>query len=464
MRRNFPICSSVLTNIAMWPARVMAAAAVAVSWMLLTVAAHATAEASLQAEYESAYQAVYEDPENYTHAWRFVIAAKKLGTFDAYETAIGVLEPILLVDEDQQLIRSEVGLLYFRLGAYAAAKAHLQEALDSGKLSAEREAVVKTALSRARRETQQNRFRGAVTAGIRYQSNPSFVSDSDTITFQDTQLQVAGLPQPEGDANFFLSSWFRHQYDLDLQNEATIDTKASLYFTQQFDLTENDILSFAAEPGFSFKPLRRQAPWLWLRPHIYGNVLTVGDDLYALTYGGGIDVIGELTDRIRTEVTYQRRQRDFRATADRPFAELLDGAENHYQIKTVILLPKRFSLNLRGLGIQSMTERAFKDNWLWAVAGQLNYRYAPPVGWGDSQWRAWLRVVGEFRGFDAPNPSLSATEERNDQRVTVAVGNSANIYRSLDLNFEYLVQNQESDFTQFEFINHSGLVSLTYRY
>ena len=439
-------------------------AALLLSWALLPSLARAETDASHQAEYESAYQAVYEDPENFTHAWRFVIAAKRLGTFDAYETAIGVLEPILLVDQDQQLIRSEVGLLYYRLGAYAAAKAHLQEALASGQLSAEREAVVKTALSRSRRETQQNRIRGAVTAGIRYQSNPSFVSDSDTITFQDTQLQVAGLPQPEGDANFFLSSWFRHQYDLDLQNEATIDTKASLYFTQQFDQTEQDILSFAAEPGFAFKPLRRQAPWLKLRPHIYGNVLTVGDELYALSYGGGIDVISDLTDRVRTEMTYQRRQRDFRATTDRPFAELLDGAENHYQVKAVILLPRRFSLNVRGLGIQSMTERRFKDNWLWAVAGQLNYRYEPPIGWGDSQWRAWLRVVGEFRGFDAPDPMLSATEERNDQRVTVAVGNSANIYRSLDLNFEYLVQNQESDFNQFDFINHSGLVSLTYRY
>ncbi len=419
------------------------------------------ADESARAEFDSAYEAVLQDPENYTHVWRFVLAAKRIGD---YEAAIGVLEPILLVDANQQLIRSEVGLLYYRMGAYDAAKSHLQIALDSGELSPKREAVVATTLAQAKRQTRQNKIGGAVTTGFRYQSNPTFVSDSDTVTFQDTQLQLAGVPTADGDGNFFLSSWLRHQYDLNRQNEAAFDTNATLYFTQQFDETETDVLSFAIEPGFAVKPLRRQAPWLKVRPHLYGNVLTIGDERYALSYGGGLDVITDITDRIRTEFSYQRRQKDFRATPERPFAELLDGAENHYQVRALILLPKRFSLNLRGLGIQTVTDDEIRDNWLWAVSGQVNYRYRPQFGWGQAQWRAWLRVVGEFRNFDNPDPVLSATEEREDQRITVAVGNSANLYKSLDLNFEYLVQNQESEFEQFEFINHSGIVSLTYRY
>ncbi len=423
--------------------------------------AHASTDESARAEFDSAYEAVLQDPGNYTHVWRFVIAAKRIGD---YEAAIGVLEPILLVDSNQQLIRSEVGLLYYRMGAYDAAKSHLQIALASGELSPERAATVSSVLARAEKQTRRNKISGAVTAGLRYQSNPTFVSNSDTVTFQDTQLLLSAVPDPEGDGNFFLSSWFRHQYDLNRQNEAAFDTNATLYFTQQFDETDTDILSFAAEPGFAFKPFRLSAPWLHLRPHLYGNVLTIADDLYALSYGAGLDATADITDRIRTEFTYQRRQRDFDATPERPFAELLDGSEDHYRVQAFFLLPKRFVLKLSGLGIRTSTDAEIKDNWLFGVAGQLNYRYPPPLAWGDSQWRAWLRVVGEFREFDDPDPALSSTVERKDQRLTVAVGNSANLYKSLDLNIEYLVQNQESEFNQFEFVNHSGIVSVTYRY
>ena len=77
MQRKLPKRLNILLCGDDWRLK-LAATVIALFCVLQISTTEAAIDQSLQAEYESAYQAVYDEPENYTHAGRFVIAAKRL--------------------------------------------------------------------------------------------------------------------------------------------------------------------------------------------------------------------------------------------------------------------------------------------------------------------------------------------------------------------------------------------------
>lgn len=418
-------------------------------------------EFDLDRAYRAAYQDLMENPADRGTIWRFVRAAKAVQN---YEAAIGVLEPVLLIDADQPLVRSELGLLYYRLASYDAAREHLKASLAGGRLTENRETLVRSVLARAEKKTQDNRFRGALTFGGRFQSNPSAEPDGGITTVNGNEVILNAVFDREDDGNVFLSAWAIHEYDLGLQNEFSLDTRGGFYATRQFSADETNVVTGTLEPGFSFRPFRRSAPWFKVRPHAVGNLLTIADHMVALSFGGGIDLRAEFKDGVRAWAKYQFRQRDFFADSLRPTLEARDGYENHFRLGLKYPVYRWLNVRVKTGAIQTEADAARHNNWNYSVAGDISIHYPPPVNIGDANWRAWVRVDQEFTDFSSVDPALSTTEERLDKQFTFGIGNSANVYRNVDLNLEYSLQDQTSNFDQFEFTNHSGIASVTLRY
>ncbi len=412
-----------------------------------------------QTEFRVSFEALQQNPTDTSAIWRFVAAATEIGD---YEAAIGVLEPLLLVDSSQQVIRSEVGLLYYLLGSYAAAEPHLRQALDSGKLSPKRESLVRRALSTTQKRNRRNSLTGSVTLGARHQSNPTAFPESDSATVGGTDIALADEFVRDSDTNAFASGWLHHKFDLDWQNEAAFDTRIYAYATRQFEATETNVLTATIEPGFSFRPLRKTAHWLELRPHLVGNALSIEDQLYALTYGVGADLGADFESGIKVNVRYQFRERDFRSSAERPLADDLDGNEHHYKLSIGAPLPSNFTIVAKGYVIATNADAERRDNINYLISGALYKDYKAPLGIGSTNWRAWIRLDREYRNFDNVDPVISTTIKREDRRWIVSAGNTANIFEQIDLNIEYTYYDQSSAFRQYEYSNHTGTLSLSY--
>lgn len=413
------------------------------------------------AEFQDSFQALQRDPANPKVIWRFVRAAKVIGD---YEAAIGVLEPILLIDADQQIIRSEIGLLYYKLGSYAAAEEHLSKALSSGKLSKKRARIVERVLGEVEDQNDRNRFVAAVTLGTRYQSNPTAASNDTLATFAGEDLALDDQIVRDDDGNVFLSGWFQHKYDFDLQNEASFDTRGALYATRQFEAHETNLLTATLEPGFSFKPFRHSARWLSVRPHILGNVLWLEDNLYSTSYGAGANLSFAYANNIHADITYQYRRRDYSNSSERPDAEDRNGHEDHYRARLILPLPESFAIRLKLNAIETDAKADRLDSWSYTLSGKLMKNYRAPMGLGDTNWHAWIRLDRMFRDFDGLDPTLSLSERRKDRRWIFAAGNTANIVENLDLNLEYATYDQSSNFKQYEYINHTGTISFSYSF
>ena len=83
---------------------------------------------SLPARYDAAFQETLRDPANLDALFRFASLAVESGDL---EGAVSALERMLILNPDQPRVRIELGVLYFRLGSYPAARSYLETALAS---------------------------------------------------------------------------------------------------------------------------------------------------------------------------------------------------------------------------------------------------------------------------------------------------------------------------------------------
>jgi tetratricopeptide (TPR) repeat protein len=83
--------------------------------------------------YDVAFQETLRKPADPTTLVAFAEIAIKIGDL---EGAISALDRLLLIDGDQPEVKLELGVLYFRLGSFEAARGYLEEARASGRASA----------------------------------------------------------------------------------------------------------------------------------------------------------------------------------------------------------------------------------------------------------------------------------------------------------------------------------------
>ena len=79
--------------------------------------------AAAQQQKEEVFQQLFKDPTNLSLLFKYANLSILVGDL---EGAIGVFEQMLIYDSELPRIRLELGVLYFRLGAYALASNYLK--------------------------------------------------------------------------------------------------------------------------------------------------------------------------------------------------------------------------------------------------------------------------------------------------------------------------------------------------
>ncbi len=87
----------------------------------------------MRALYDTAFQETLRKPSDPATLVGFAEIAIKVGDL---EGAISALDRLLLIDGDQPEVKLELGVLYFRLGSFEAARSYLEEARVSARASA----------------------------------------------------------------------------------------------------------------------------------------------------------------------------------------------------------------------------------------------------------------------------------------------------------------------------------------
>jgi len=274
-----------------------------------------------KAALDALYQRVLRDPKNVRLTLQYAQLAKDYGD---YEAAIAAYEKLLLFNPTLQDIQYELGVLYFSLESYGAAKNYFEKVTASRRASKSLRDNAAAYLKEIERRLSPTRFSGYVHAGLRYQTNANFGSSAGIAQFggQDVLLQPAFVKKPDWNA-FLLNDLFFSQ---DFGNRGDrFEVTLSDYYAKQFQATQVDLA--IAELQFGPRLMFFPEYFSNTTTHIYGivNGVMLGDDPYYRTLGSGISLDSKLNPVTTISASVEYRDRRFYDSTTYPIADQLTG-------------------------------------------------------------------------------------------------------------------------------------------
>ena len=167
-----------------------------------------------QQERQRVFDSIIEDPTNLDNLFNYANLSILVGDLEA---AIGIFEQMLIYKPDLPRIKLELGVLYFRLGAYASAKRYLDDVknYDPPKEVTEKVAVF---LDQIENETRLFKSQTVISLGGGISSNANAGLDTDVVTVVGDlgAIDLAISNQPESDS--YTTVGFSSQITQDLRH------------------------------------------------------------------------------------------------------------------------------------------------------------------------------------------------------------------------------------------------------
>jgi tetratricopeptide (TPR) repeat protein len=270
--------------------------------------------ASVQREKEEVFKQLFKDPTNLSLLFKYANLSILVGDLEA---AIGVFEQMLIYDSELPRIRLELGVLYFRLGAYPMATNYLKSVKEFNP-PAEVEAKVNQFLEAVVSAEKPFQWKQNLSIGFKRTTNGNSGINADFIEIGDFLLDV----DPESKRQRDRSSLFNYSLSIDQDLNHPRGDNIQYFFSygadrldtfKQFDVQSN-VLSVRRnlnldENFFSFFSLEDPV----FAPNI--NLLRVVLNREEILRSGRIslDYSGRLDNGSSMLFTYYREEKIFRS-------------------------------------------------------------------------------------------------------------------------------------------------------
>jgi len=205
-----------------------------------------------------------------------------------YEGAIAALERTLVYNPHLTRAKYELGVLYFRLGSYAQAVLHFEDALSDPALDPILARRIDGYLSTARKQLQRSRFTGVLQFGLRYNSNVAGVPGSDFVRAFGLDLPSIRPFPKQADGSFFGLGDISHVYDFENPRGDIWESQFSGYGALQFNVSPLDVglMDFSTGPRLALAP--ELLPGWTVHPFASAGGALISDRRYSSSYGGGV--------------------------------------------------------------------------------------------------------------------------------------------------------------------------------
>src|SRR4029453_10378222 len=266
----------------------------------------ASASSELRGQYDAAFQETMRKPADLDVLFRFASLATQIGDL---EGAISALERMLLINAALPRVRLELGVLYYRLGSYEAARTYLASALKSPALPADVRRKAEEYLAEIDSKASPSSFGGDVFFGWRYQSNANLGPAASRVLLfgQPANLNQAGLGT--ADWGVVSSLQVRHRWDFGQQDKSALETQFAAYANRQFHLSAANVSLLDLTTGPRFQVFNGLYEDVSLRPFVTGGYVWVNHTSSYGSWGGGLEGSVLLADGLRnnTIVVFRRQ-------------------------------------------------------------------------------------------------------------------------------------------------------------
>ena len=167
-----------------------------------------------QAERQRVFDSIIDDPTNLENLFNYANLSILVGDLEA---AIGIFEQMLIYKPDLPRIKLELGVLYFRLGAYASAKRYLDDIKNYDPPKEVKEKV-EVFLEQIENETRLFKTQSVLSFGMGLSGNANAGLDTDVVTVVGDlgaiDLNISNKPK----SDTYITSAFSSQITQDLRH------------------------------------------------------------------------------------------------------------------------------------------------------------------------------------------------------------------------------------------------------
>ena len=363
------------------------------------------------------FQAMMRDPADLDIAFRYAELSSRAGDL---EGAIATLERMLIFAPGLPRLQLELGVLYYRLGAYETAQTYFDQALAAPNVPEEVRNKVEPYLSAIGEKSAPERFSGTVTSGLRWQSNANAAPESRLVrtTLLSDPLLLDPAALSDDDINGFVAGNFRYSRDMAGQGdrfEASLQTYGALY--AEHDEINTGFAELTLGPTFNLERLDIADATFG----VYGILggVTLKEDPYLLSGGIGMSLAKLLAPATRLTLRGEIRGESFRDSDLRPTASQRSGERLRGQIG----LEHQLTAQIMLFGILSGENREADSDDLsytelgFQLGGVVDFRSPFPAQ--ADPWSLGLVAGYLDRDYEEADRLFSLTEAEEDEEFFV---------------------------------------------
>ncbi len=415
-----------------------------------------------QAQYEEAFQETLRQPANLDVLFRFASLAAETGDL---EGAISALERMLIINPDIPRVRLELGVLYFRLGSYQAARTYLQTALNSPSLPPEIRSRAEQFMAETQKRLSPSYFSGEAFLGWRYQSNANLGPSNSNILLFGAPANLNQTATGTPDWGVVSSLQVSHRYDLNTQDKGALETQFTAYANRQFQVATSNVSLLQLTTGPRFQVFGGMLEDMTLKPFVSVGYVLLYDTPYYGTYGGGLEVNTLLTGRLRNVSTFSTGLQDHPNTWYLPNNNQYSGTA--YTGTTYFEFQLSETVSLFGNGTASRYQANLtptQSYMLWGLGGGMAFRFADPLFRSAQAWTIGFAYTVQWWTYDAPDVVVDPDTMRLqlDSIFSVTLGVPFDNRTTLRLSGGRFARN--SNLPNYAFENMTGMFGVSWRF
>lgn len=374
----------------------------------------ASADAPLEARktYDDSFKAMIQDPANLDKTFAFAQAAIAVGDL---EGAISSLERMLFVNPNLPRIRLELGVLYFRLGSFVAAKQYFESVLEQPDVPDPVRERVNTFMAEIAKRDTRHHWSGSVFGGVKFQTNANTATGTGNVLVGGVNAQLDARFTSKKDWNIFTAVSLKHMYDMDQAASDTWDTNVTTYVSRQADQKQVNVTLGEINSGPTLKVFPNSGLDPVFRPYAIGTAVLIDDipDYYAP--GAGANLTLTFAPDIQGEATLEMRDKRFQNTVAATTKTNRDGIETIARLKATYLLTPSISFNLNPSWTRQNTDNDSDANTEYAFGVGFLWSFGSPLKWLSAPWALIGNATRAYTIYDSVDSTISTAQIRTDR-------------------------------------------------
>lgn len=370
-------------------------------------------EATSEQRREALLQQMLARPNDLDLAFEYAKLSADAGD---YEGAISTMERMLIYAPNTPRIQFELGVLYYRLGAYDVSRSYFEQVLANPSVPPDVANQVRLYIQQLSLAADPPPFSASIFSAIRYETNANFGPGTNSVTLNgiDFTLDDQSVGRPGWSA--LNIGTLHYSYDLKKQGDQ-IDfdflAYSTAYFEDELQDIDLDFFEFTLGPSWNLKR------WGWGQTRLYtyaiADLAYLGYETYFTAPGAGVRLLSFSAERSVLDARVETRYREFNDTSDLPTNSLRDGLQTRFGATYSYYTSPGFVITTQGYVQREDADAEFYANWEIALSGGFAWTFDNPLCQCKFPWTWQLGGGVILRDYDAPDPTINAFEKEEDE-------------------------------------------------